>query len=88
MGGVVGVAGGVRESRVVGRWMASAQRARCCTWADAAGALSHGLSVPAFARKDAMSDWLCSLLCDSLFLVSDDVPRMNHKNPTVIKTIY
>ena len=55
--------------------------------ADAAGALSHGLPVPAFARKDAMSDRLCSLLCNPLFLVSDDVPCMNHKNPRVIKTI-
>eukprot|EP00435_Cladocopium_sp_Y103_P024467 s2243_g6.t1 len=37
-------------------------------YADAAGALAHGLPLPAFGRKDAMSDRLCALLCNPLFL--------------------
>ena len=40
-------------------------------YADAAGALSNGLPAPAFSRKDAMSDRLCALLCNPMFVLRD-----------------
>eukprot|EP00435_Cladocopium_sp_Y103_P041609 s486_g11.t1 len=40
-------------------------------YADASGALSNGLPMPAFSRKDAMSDRLCALLCNPMFVIRD-----------------
>lgn len=40
-------------------------------FADASGALSGGLPLPAFTRKDPMSDRLCSLLSNPLYLIKD-----------------
>lgn len=43
-------------------------------FSDAAGTLQYSMPVPAFMRKDAMSDRLCSLLSSPLFLVEFEVP--------------
>ena len=40
-------------------------------YADPAGALQNGLPVPAFVRKDSMSDRLAALLCNPMFLLQD-----------------
>lgn len=42
--------------------------------ADCAGALSLDMPIPAFCRKDPMSDRLCSLLSNPFFLVHCDDP--------------
>lgn len=39
-------------------------------FADCAGMLQHGVPWPAFQRRDAMSDRLCSLLASPQFLIS------------------
>ena len=43
-------------------------------WADAACMLPHGLPVPAFTRKDEMSDRASALLCNPFYLVHDLAP--------------
>lgn len=44
-------------------------------FSDAAGTLQNSMPLPAFMRRDAMSDRLCSLLSSPLFLVDFEVPR-------------
>ena len=46
-------------------------------FADASGGLALGLPLPAFARKDAMSDRLSALLCNPLFLLRDEDPSLH-----------
>ena len=46
-------------------------------YADASGGLPMGLPLPAFVRKDAMSDRLSALLCNPLFLLRDAEPSLH-----------
>lgn len=43
-------------------------------FADVSGALANSLPVPAFVRRDTMSDRLAALLCNPLFMVCDRDP--------------
>ena len=42
--------------------------------ADSSGCLEAGLPLPAFSRKDPMSDRLCSLLSNPMYLIPDEEP--------------
>ena len=47
--------------------------------ADPTGAVTNGMPIPAYGRKDAMSDRLCSLFSNPLFLLQDVTwHRMNY----------
>ena len=46
---------------------------------DAAGTIGNGMPLPAFSRRDPMSDRLTSLLSNPLFLLSDEAPWLKSK---------